>query len=65
MRFNAAEIPILLIVLSADVEIRIWIHASSSGRKNFLVTKFGLKRRLVLRLENDTLLPTIARVPVN
>ena len=52
-------------VFSAEVEIRTEIQASSSGKKNFLVIRFGLNLRLVLRLENDTLLPTMARFPVS
>ena len=65
MRRRASVIPTLLIVRNADVDRRIVIQASSSGMKNFLVTKFGLNLRLVLRFENETLLPEMAFFPVS
>lgn len=36
-----------------------------SGMKNFLVIKFGKKRRFVLRFECETLFPVIGRFPVS
>ncbi len=59
-----AEMPFLLMVRMAEVETFSVIHSPVSGRKNFLVCKFGLNLRFVFLLEKETLFPTILAFPV-
>ena len=62
--FMQAEIPFLLMVRIAEADTFKVTHSPVSGIKNFLVCKFGLNLRFVLRLENEILFPTILVFPV-
>ena len=62
--FMTAKIPFLLIVFNTEAVTFKVTHLSSSGIKNLFLIRLTSKRRFVLLMALETLLPNIALFPL-